>query len=80
MYVKATAAFTEGASGEKAEVIAEVMPRDAHQHDLLSKLVVKEADVERVGGRFVVTIKLGVPNPNYASRPIQTHSVSEEDE
>jgi hypothetical protein len=79
MYVKATAAFVEGASGEKAEVIAEIMPRDAHQHDLLSKLVVKDADVERVGGRFVVTIKLGVPNPNYAPHPSQK-SVSEENE
>jgi hypothetical protein len=79
MYVKATAAFVEGASGEKAEVIAEIMPRDAHQHDLLSKLVVKDADVERVGGRFVVTIKLGVPNPNYAPRPSQ-QAVSEENE
>jgi len=79
MYVKATAQFTEGAGGELAEVIAEVIPGDVHQHELLSKLVLKGGEMERIGGRFVISLKLGVPNPNYAPRPIQTQAVSEDE-
>jgi hypothetical protein len=79
MYVKATAQFTEGAGGEEATVIAEVLPGDAHQHDLLSKLILKGGDMERVGGRFVITLKLGVPNPNYAPKPVNTQQVAEPD-
>lgn len=65
MYAKATANFVEGARGQQAEVQVELLPRDAHQHDLLSQLVLKDGDIERVGGRFVITLKLGAPNPAY---------------
>lgn len=65
MYVKATAQFTEGAGGERATVVAEVIPGDEHQHNLLSQLVLKGGEMERVGGRFVITLALGLPNPAY---------------
>ena len=72
MYVKATGNFVEGARGQKVEVQVELLPRDGHQHDLLSELTVKDAEIERVGGRFIITLRLGIPNPAYA--------VSHEDE
>lgn len=77
MYAKSTANFVEGARGEQAEIRVELMPRDSHQHDLLSQLILKGGNIEREGGRFVITLNLGLPNPNYA-RPSQ--SVSEKDD